>query len=329
MSAMLLSKEKWPEFVGKLTGKNLWAPKLEGEAMRFAPLAAGEEISLDYGNTRVPPKGATFPQTETMYRFLVGNQELEEPKLEEEAVFLGIRPCDARAMAIVEKLFRWDYDDPYYLKRRELVTLVGLACNEPGLNCFCSSVGGAPDSTEGLDLIMYDLGDNYLFEAVTAKGEALLAETKELLPIPMLTRLKQRRNWLPLPERRSNALWITRAFRKVCPVYGKIRSGRESLHPASVAVPALTFAQPATVLISRMRWKVLKRGVAGLGIPVCSKSIPCIHPGTTPGLPVVKEPGTALTINIITMSISSMLLPVLAAGGVSTSALSISTLLKS
>jgi sulfhydrogenase subunit beta (sulfur reductase) len=180
MSAMLLSKEKWPEFVGKLTGKNLWAPKLEGEAMRFAPLAAGEEISLDYGNTRVPPKGAAFPQTETMYRFLVGNQELEEPKLEEETVFLGIRPCDARAMAIVEKLFRWDYDDPYYLKRRELVTLVGLACNEPGLNCFCSSVGGAPDSTEGLDLIMYDLGDDYLFEAVTAKGEALLAETKEL-----------------------------------------------------------------------------------------------------------------------------------------------------
>jgi sulfhydrogenase subunit beta (sulfur reductase) len=181
MSAMLLSKEKWPEFVGKLTGKNLWAPKLEGEAMRFSPVSVGETPLLDYDNTRVPPKAAAFPQTETMFRFQLGNHEIEMPALEEEMILLGVRPCDARAMAIVEKLFRWDYDDPYYLKRRELVTIIGLACNEPGLNCFCSSVGGAPDSSEGLDLMMVDLGDSYLLEAVTPKGEALLKETDDLL----------------------------------------------------------------------------------------------------------------------------------------------------
>jgi sulfhydrogenase subunit beta (sulfur reductase) len=181
MSAMLLNKEKWPEFVGKLTGKNLWAPKLEGEAMRFAPVVEGETPALEFGNTRVPPKGTVFPQTETLYRFHLGNQEMDLPKLEEEMILLGVRPCDARAMTIVEKLFRWDIDDPYYLKRRELVTLVGLACSDPGLNCFCTSVDGAPDSTEGLDLLMVDLGENYLLEVITLKGEKLLSEIKELL----------------------------------------------------------------------------------------------------------------------------------------------------
>jgi sulfhydrogenase subunit beta (sulfur reductase) len=181
MSAMLLNKEKWPDFVGKLTGKNLWAPKVEGESMRFAPLAEGEVPSLEYGNTRVPPKGALFPQTETMYRFQLGNLEMETPELEDESVLLGIRPCDARAMNIVEKLFKWDVDDPYYLKRRELVTLVGLTCAEPGLNCFCTSVGGGPASTDGLDLLMTDIGDSYLFEAITPKGEALIAEAGEVL----------------------------------------------------------------------------------------------------------------------------------------------------
>jgi sulfhydrogenase subunit beta (sulfur reductase) len=181
MSAMLLNKDKWPEFVGKLAGKKLWAPQAGSDAVQFAPVADGEVPTLDFRNTRVPPKQAVFPQTETMYRFQLGTEEMELPGLNEETILLGVRPCDARAMAIVEKLFRWDIDDPYYLKRRELVTLVGLACNEPGLNCFCPSVGGGPASAEGLDLLMVDLGDSYLLEAVTAKGEALIAETKEIL----------------------------------------------------------------------------------------------------------------------------------------------------
>ena len=178
---MLLKKEKWPDFVGKLAGKKLWAPKADGDVMRFAPVAEGETPALDFKNTRVPPKGAVFPQTETMYLFKLGSEEMEEPRLEEEMIVLGIRPCDARAMSIVEKLFKWDIDDPYYLKRREMVTLVGLACNEPGLNCFCTSVGGGPASTDGLDLLMVDLGESYLLEAVTVKGEAILADVGDLL----------------------------------------------------------------------------------------------------------------------------------------------------
>ncbi len=181
MSAMLLNKDKWPEFIGKLTAKNLWAPQAEGDAIRFGPVKEGDLPALDYNNTRVPPKQVLFPQTETMYRFQLGNVEMETPELTGEQVVLGLRPCDARAMDIVEKLFKWDVDDPYYLKRRELVTLVGVACSEPGLNCFCTTVGGGPASTEGLDLLMVDFGENYLLEAVTDKGKTLLEEVKELL----------------------------------------------------------------------------------------------------------------------------------------------------
>ncbi|MGM0651251.1 MAG: 4Fe-4S dicluster domain-containing protein [Bacillota bacterium] len=181
MSAMLLSKEKWPEFVGKLTGKNVWAPQANGAEMRFAPVGENEEIVLDYNNTRVPPKGALFPQTETMFKFELGSEQVEEPPLDQDVVVLGLRPCDARAMSIVDKLFKWDIDDPYFVKRQEKTTLVGLACNEPGLNCFCTSVGGGPASTEGLDLLMVDLGGNYLMESLTDKGNALLDETKNLL----------------------------------------------------------------------------------------------------------------------------------------------------
>ena len=181
MSAMLLNKEKWSEFIGKLSGKNLWAPAVQGEIKKYAPVAEGETVEFDEGNTTVPPKALLFPQTETLYRFSTGKEELEFPGLDEEMVLLGVRPCDARAMALVENLFRWDFDDPYYLKRRELTTLIGLACNEPELNCFCPSMGGSPDSTEGLDILMTDLGESYLLETVTEKGKAIVEEMKDLL----------------------------------------------------------------------------------------------------------------------------------------------------
>ncbi len=181
MSAMLLNKDKWPEFVGKLSGK-VWVPKVEeGEAIRFGPLSGEESKLPEYCNTRVPPKEIVFPETETLYCFQADEHEMTAPEIDERKIIIGIRPCDARAMKIVEKLFRWDVDDPYYLKHRELVTLVGLACNAPGLNCFCTSVGGGPASTEGLDIIMFDLEDRYLLETITEKGEALLKEVEGLL----------------------------------------------------------------------------------------------------------------------------------------------------
>lgn len=178
---MLLNKDKWPDFVGKLSGK-VWLPREEeGEFISFAPLSGDVEEFPAFCNTRVPPKKVVFPQTETLYRFQINGYEMSAPPVEEKTTIIGIRPCDARAMKIVDKLFGWDVDDPYYLQRRELVTLVGLACSLPGLNCFCTSVGGGPASTEGLDVIMFDLEDSYLLEAVTGRGEELLKENGDLL----------------------------------------------------------------------------------------------------------------------------------------------------
>ena len=52
---------------------------------------------------------------------------------------------------------------------------MSLACvHPPYRSCFCTSVDGSPTSTEGADVLVTDLGENYLIEFVTKKGEALL-----------------------------------------------------------------------------------------------------------------------------------------------------------
>ncbi|HHX86570.1 MAG TPA: (4Fe-4S)-binding protein [Firmicutes bacterium] len=178
---MLLYKDKWTDFVAELARRNLQVPVEDQGVIKFATLPESPAPALEHCNTTVPPKAHLFPQTETLYRFQPGNIKVETPSLEEESVLLGVRPCDARAISIVERLFGGEIDDPYFRRRRELVTLVGVACREPGINCFCTSVGGGPASTEGLDLLLVDLGESYYLQAVTGKGEALLEATRHLL----------------------------------------------------------------------------------------------------------------------------------------------------
>ncbi|MDI6831333.1 MAG: 4Fe-4S dicluster domain-containing protein [Actinomycetota bacterium] len=179
MALKKLSKEKMGEVLGELSKFRLVAPAKSDEVVVFKQIGDPQEAFLDYGNSTVPPKKFAFPQTETLFRFMVGSPELKEKNVEEEGttVIFGLRPCDARAMAIVDKLFSWDFDDPYYLKRRELTTLVGIACVEPpSVNCFCTSLQGSPFGTEGLDMLLTDMGDYYLVQSLTEKGEKL-AET--------------------------------------------------------------------------------------------------------------------------------------------------------
>jgi ferredoxin len=182
MDIKKLSKDKMGDFIAVLgKQKKLYTPQKEGESLRFRPVAEGNRPELDFPQTAVPPKSVLFPQTETLYRFEQGSTAISLPGEAEERVLLGVRPCDARAMAIVDSLFSWDIDDPYYLKKRQQTTIIGLSCLEPGPNCFCTSVGGAPASTEGSDILVTDLGEAFLLQVLTEKGEKIIPHVQELL----------------------------------------------------------------------------------------------------------------------------------------------------
>ena len=105
----------------------------------------GKDVSfLDwYRNTVVPPKANFLPQMEEMFRFQKDKEgyQIELPPDEAKQLLFGIRPCDARAMAIIDPNFKDLYKDPYYLTRRDSAILVGLGCMNPGESCFCTSMG--------------------------------------------------------------------------------------------------------------------------------------------------------------------------------------------
>lgn len=185
MDAMILPKSRISGFLGELRekGYEIWAPvEVEGEV---DVMVLNGEMSpvTDYLNSRISPKAMAFPQSERMFVFSVDRKRedafiLKEVKEQEVGkLAFAIRPCDARAFGILDKVFliQGAWQDPYYARKREAMTVMALGCNSPCSTCFCHWTGGGPFSQENVDVMMTDLGERLLLEPLTQKGEKLLA----------------------------------------------------------------------------------------------------------------------------------------------------------
>ena len=163
---------------------NVLAPSRDSGVAAMAEWDGKDTSFLDwYRNTVVPPKASFLPPMEAMFRFRKDEEgyQIEPPaKNGQKQLLFGIRPCDARAMAILDMTFEDAYKDPYYLEKRKKTVLVGLGCTNPCESCFCTSMGTSPTDPTNVDLMLIDIGDHFLIEEVTAKGKELIAKTNGL-----------------------------------------------------------------------------------------------------------------------------------------------------
>ncbi|WP_051712718.1 4Fe-4S dicluster domain-containing protein [Spirillospora albida] len=95
--------------------------------------------------------------------------------------FLGVRPCDLRAIAIQDRvLMGGRHTDPSYAGRREGALIIAVNCTEPGETCFCVSMGTGPQAGPGYDIALTELLDDgdprYIAEIGTEAGAAVLAD---------------------------------------------------------------------------------------------------------------------------------------------------------
>jgi len=169
----------------------LIAPKTVEQRVLYRPVADSSEIAFDFARTDLPVKEHFLPPTDVLLSIEKGKEgvRLEEPSLEGERTVFGLRPCDARALRVLDALFLKEPADPYYAERREKTTLVGLACREMGEQCFCTSLGLAPDEAGDVDVMLTEMEEGggegergrggegrrrYAVQVMTEKGEAIL-----------------------------------------------------------------------------------------------------------------------------------------------------------
>ena len=176
-------------------GKRVVGPKEAGPTVLYEPLQNGAELALGTLPRR-SAKEAFFPVSEPLLTFAKDKEGVKvrdvDTKSFPETVLVGALPCDAAAPGILDAVFSWDYDDQFFLERRNRTTIVGLACVKSDDACFCTLVGFSPTETRGSDLFLTPLeGGGYQAEAITEKGSALLAkypqlftETANVKPVP-------------------------------------------------------------------------------------------------------------------------------------------------
>ncbi len=187
-----LSKKHFSQWIKSLNSRRVYIPRKDEDGRWNYAEADGREVVLDVLQTTLPPKKILFPQREVFLEFSnsgEGTREtLEVKEIVPEVrptVLVGVRPCEARAAWLLDKVFSGEFKDVYYWKRRDETALVGLACTTPpSEHCFCTSVEGSPHSVEGLDLLLTDLGDRYYVESMTPRGEKLIAAARELFEEP-------------------------------------------------------------------------------------------------------------------------------------------------
>lgn len=183
MQIVKIDKQEWQDrFEALFDTYRVVAPKkAEENHYEFRELEKGEVPEMQCVNTRMSPKFAVYPQTETILTFSNDENDpecglMKAPDLDfPPTAVVGIRPCDARALTLMKMNFDTpEYKDPYWLKHYEALVLVGLACDQPLATCFCTSTGGGPYNEEGLDVLLADQGDYFLARVLTEKGEDFL-----------------------------------------------------------------------------------------------------------------------------------------------------------
>jgi sulfhydrogenase subunit beta (sulfur reductase) len=154
----------------------LYAPKKKENQFVFRPVKDINDISLKYIPTILPPKKYYFPQKEKLFKFGVNPFKTSKAISEfEEFILFGVHTCDIAGIQCMDVVFRESPEDPNYLNRKDKMIIIGIECLEYcDKYANCTSMG-THVPRGGYDLMMVDLGDNFILHVNSEKGEKLVS----------------------------------------------------------------------------------------------------------------------------------------------------------
>ena len=174
MSVSTVTKEQFKSFVTALIGsdRRVVGVQAKNDKFAFGDLKNADDLRLDYDVTILSPRKYVLPQKEALLQFQVGGDS-KSVQDNQEMVILGIHPYDMTAINQMDQLFSQGEYDTHYMNRRNKMTLIACDVVTPSENVFAGSMNTATVDS-GFDLLLTDIGDSYVVEAATDKGEALV-----------------------------------------------------------------------------------------------------------------------------------------------------------
>jgi formate hydrogenlyase subunit 6/NADH:ubiquinone oxidoreductase subunit I len=175
MSLKVMPKAALSAWVDQLrAGYRVVGPKpLHGQHV-FGEISSSSELELGYPTTVIPPKKYLFPQVEELFTFKKDSGEVTPKVAAQPTVVLGVHTCDLHALLLLDRVFQSSYSDQHYRAHRANTILVSIECLTPCMeHSFCKSMGTL-SATDGFDLHLTDLGEEYAIDEGTERGARLL-----------------------------------------------------------------------------------------------------------------------------------------------------------
>jgi len=185
MSEMkIITKDKLADFLKALgSDHEVIVPVIENGTLLMSDMGSVKMETGFNGRPLISPKEYFFPQREKIFTFNAKDPKKVDVKAHTNSakrVIWGVRPCDLYGLKTLDTIFLTNYVDTYYNARRDNTIIMGLNCNEPCDTCFCDSCNTGPFATEAFDLLFTDLGDKYLVNVGSKKGEKAMSKSAKL-----------------------------------------------------------------------------------------------------------------------------------------------------
>ena len=169
--------EQLPRLFAAIAAKRqLYMPvKNDDNKSKFTLWRDGVEADLDSLLTARSAKDFFFLPSEVLAHFTTCGQNISiepVPVDTREFVLFGVRPCDAKSLEILDKVFLSQPVDSFYQNRRELGVIISLSCAAPEETCFCDLFGIDAASPMG-DIALWPDGDQLFWLPQSAKGQEL------------------------------------------------------------------------------------------------------------------------------------------------------------
>lgn len=148
----------------------------------FSTVSSPEQVVWDFQNPLPPPKEFVLPQTDPLIEIKrnAGGYAIEPTYDDSRRFLFNVRSCDAKGIAFLTRMFEMEPADSSYLRRAANLTIISLACNTPCPLGFCVCSGSGPFLSNSYDVQLTDLGESYLVEVGSEKGEAAVAGVANL-----------------------------------------------------------------------------------------------------------------------------------------------------
>lgn len=178
MRIIKLKKKHFHPFLETISRQaQLWAPVKKGTTYAFDRVEDFNRIEMKATRTYIPPKKLMVPPNFNMFTFTSEGYREDLSHISPKILF-GIHPCDIHGLLILDKLFTYQYSDPYYVKARQKTLILGLSC-WPDEHCFAKSTR-THIIEEGFDLFFTDLEEYFLVWVGSSQGDDLIRMRPEL-----------------------------------------------------------------------------------------------------------------------------------------------------